>query len=132
MVSMLLNFLPALIAQNPFGRVSPPPGVEQFNKLAGPGQIGLLVFISSMIKLLTIVAGIWSLFNLILAGFKYITAANDAKAVDTAWQSIYMSLIGMIIIVSSFTITALVSWLLFQDPTFILNPTLCQAGQPCP
>jgi hypothetical protein len=131
----MIVFVAQLLAQVPqcgiWGCVSPPPGVADFNQQAG-GEIGLVIFASNIIRLIMVIAGIWSLFNLIFAGFKYITAANDVKAVETAWQSIYMSLIGLIIIVSSFTITAIVSYLLFGDPTFVLNPTLCQAGQPCP
>lgn len=126
---MLVN---QLIAQSIWGELKPPPGVREFNEAAGGGDnIGIVVFASSIIRLITIVAGVWSLFNLVFAGFKYITAANDVKAVETAWQSIYMSLIGLIIIVSSFTITAIVSYLLFGDVTFILNPQLCEAGTNC-
>src|SRR3989344_5263168 len=96
---MFSLFSLALIAQNnPFGQIAKTPGINQFALIAGGGQIGLLVFVSALIKLLVVVAGIWSMFNLILAGFKYITAANDAKAVDTALQRIYMNFICMIII----------------------------------
>jgi hypothetical protein len=130
----MFSFVYTLLAQNSgtlWGGISPPPGVASFG--AGECEIGILVFASALIKLITVVAGIWSLFNLVFAGFKYITAANDVKAVETAWQSIYMSLIGLIIIVSAFTITAIVSFLLFGNPTFILNPTIISpvTGQPC-
>jgi hypothetical protein len=83
-----------------------------------------------MIKLITVVAGIWAFLNLIMAGFRYITASNDVKAVETAWQSISMSLIGLIIIVSSFTITAVISYIIFGDATYILNPQLTGVGSP--
>lgn len=106
-----------------FGAVSPPPGVADYN--AGtPGGIGIIPFISNIIKLITIIAGIWSLFNLIMAGFTYITSANDAKGIETAWQSIYMSILGLVIIVASFTITAIFSYLLFGRADYILNPEI--------
>lgn len=117
-----------LIAASLWGEIQPPPGVEKYQALVGPGEIGIIIFASYMIRLITIIAGIFSLFNLIMAGFKYITAANDVKAVETAWQSIYMSLIGLIIIVSSFTITAIISFVLFGDATFILDPQLTGVG----
>lgn len=105
-----------------FGRVAPPPGVGAYNQ--GGEGFGLILFVSNIIRLITIVAGAFSLFNLVLAGFTYITAANNVKAVETAWQSILMSLIGLSVIVGSFVITAIVSYLLFGDATFILSPRL--------
>lgn len=111
-----------LIVYQFFGQVQPPPGVERYDSIGA--------FITVIIRLITIVAGIWALFNLIFAGFKYITAANDVKAVETAWQSIYMSLIGLIIIVSAFAIAAIVGGLFFGDATFIINPRLVPATTP--
>lgn len=105
-----------------FGTVSPPPGVAQYD--TGAGGFGLISFASNIIRLITIIAGIWSLLNVIMAGFKYITAANDAKGIQDAWQSIYMSLIGMLIILSSYTIAAIVGYIFFGDATYIINPTL--------
>ncbi len=116
-----------LITQNPnfFGKVSPPPAVAAYDVAAGGGgNIGLFLFISNAIKLVAIIAGLFSLFNIIFAGFTYITNSGDTNAVETAWKSIYMSLIGLILIVGSFTITAVISWLIFGDAMFILNPTI--------
>ena len=104
-----------------FGQVDAPPGVSNYGDLSSGG---LITFISNIIRLITIIAGIWSLFNLISAGYTYITSANDAKGIETAWRSIYMSLIGLLIIVGSFTITAIISYLIFGDAGYILNPTL--------
>jgi hypothetical protein len=104
-----------------WGTVAPPPGVADYGDLASGG---LITFVSNIIRIITIIAGVWSLFNIVFAGFTYITSANDAKGIEKAWQSIYMSLIGMIIIVAAFTITAIFSWILFGDATFILNPII--------
>lgn len=120
----MISFTPFYLLQF-WGTINPPPGVGVYGDLQSGG---LVTFISNIIRILTIVAGVWSLFNLIMAGFRYITAANDAKGIEQAWQSIYMSLIGLIIIVGAFTITAIVSYLLFGDPTFILNPTITGIG----
>lgn len=112
---------PLFLFQSFFGTIQPPPGVSNYGDLSSGG---LITFISNIIRLITIIAGIWSLFNLISAGYTYITSANDAKGIETAWRSIYMSLIGLLIIVGSFTITAIVSYLIFGDAGYILNPTL--------
>lgn len=110
-----------------FGDVAPPPGVAAYDQAAN-GGLGLVLFISAIIRLITIIAGLFSLFNLIIAGFTYVTAANNVKAVETAWQSIMMSLIGLVVIVGSFAVTGIASYLLFGDATFILNPQLTGAG----
>ncbi len=120
-----MTLFSTLLAQaSPWGKISPPPGVAKYQGLVAPGEIGIIIFASNMIKLITVIAGIWALFNLVLAGFKYITSSNDVKAVETAWQSIYMSLIGLLIIVSAFTIAAIIGLIFFGDATYILNPKL--------
>lgn len=108
-----------------FGSVEPPPGVAEYN--AAAGGFGLITFISNIIRLITVIAGIWTLFNLVIAGMTYISSANDVKGIEKAWQSIYMSLIGLLVIVGSFTITAIVSYIFFGDVNFILNPTITGA-----
>ncbi len=103
-----------------FGAVEVPPGVDKFT--AGPQ--GLIQFASNLIKLITVVAGIYGLFNIIAAGYTYLSSGGNAKATEQAMNQLNYSLIGLMIIVGSFTITALISLLLFGDATYILNPKL--------
>jgi hypothetical protein len=51
-------------------------------------------------------------------------AAGDSKALSAAWDRIWQSFIGLIVIVASFALAALMGQLLFGNPQFILNPTL--------
>lgn len=115
-----------LLAQgNLMGTVDAPPGVKIFPE----GPAGLIVFISNMIKLITVIAGIYGLFNIISAGYTYLSSGGNAKATETAMNQLTYSLIGLMIIVGSFTITALISLLLFGDATYILNPRIPTAIQ---
>ncbi|MEP7167332.1 MAG: hypothetical protein ABI758_05105 [Candidatus Woesebacteria bacterium] len=108
-----------------FGTVSPPPGVAIFNAQAGgPDGIGIVIFASNLIKVITIIAGLFGLFNIIGAGYTYLNSAGNAKATEQAMQQLSYSLIGLILIVGSFAITAIISFLLFGDATFILNPVI--------
>lgn len=110
-----------LLAQGDiFGQVNVPPGVDQFT--AGPG--GLVQFISNLIKLVTVIAGVYGLFNIISAGYTYLSSGGNAKATEQAMNQLTYSLIGLMIIVGSFTITALISLLLFGDAFYILNPKI--------
>lgn len=113
-----------IAAQNPsaiFGTVSPPPGVSNFGGTCGSG---LIVFISNMIKVVVLIAGLFGTFNIISAGYLYLSSNGNAKVVEEAGQKLLMSFIGLAIIVGSFAITSIVSYLLFGDASFILNPDI--------
>lgn len=110
-----------------FGTVSPPPGVADFNAQVGGGsgeQIGLIIFLSNLIRLATIVAGLWTFYNFISAGYIYITEAGQSNAQTKVKDQITMSVLGLLLIVVSYTIIALISLFFFHDATFILNPKL--------
>lgn len=119
---MMLSFMIFQI----FGTVNPPPGVAAFG--GGTEGGGLIIFISNMIKLITVVAGIYGLFNIVSAGYTYLSSGGNAKATEQAMNQLNYSLIGLMIIVGSFTITALISLLLFGDATYILNPKIPTVG----
>lgn len=120
-----------LLAQDIFGSVSPPPGVANFNKAAGvgAGNIGIVIFASNMVKLIALGGGLFGFFNIISAGFTYLSSNGNPKATEEAGNKLFMSLIGLLIIVGSFTITAIISYILFGDASFILNPKITQAPQ---
>lgn len=108
---------------DPIGKVSPPPfipsGIDASGKLTG-----IMVFLNSLLKIVFIVAGLWAFLNLILAGYQFISAGGDAKQIGNAWSRIWQSLLGLLIIVASFLIAAIIGILLFGNPTAILQPTL--------
>ena len=110
-------------ASNIFGRVSPPAGVAGYNAGSG-GQIGLLFFISNLIRVATVVAGIWVLINFILAGYEYITSQGDTGAHNKVKDRVTMSIIGLVIIVSAYVIAALIGLIIFGDASYFLNPTI--------
>src|SRR5579859_8143697 len=90
------------------GKVAPPPGVDQFNSNSA-GGIGIILFISNIIKLATIIAGIWVLFNFITAGYIYITSGGDSAANNKVKDQLTSSVLGLIVIVGAYTIIALIS-----------------------
>lgn len=86
------------------------------------GGFGLLV--TSLLRLVFVAGGILSLFNFIVAGFQYMNAGGDSKAMSAAWARIWHSLLGLVVIVGSFALTAVVGQVLFGNANFILNPTI--------
>lgn len=91
-------------------------------KYEGVEKGGLILFFTNILRLVFVAAGIFALINLIVAGFQFMTAAGDTKAITAAWSRIWQSLIGLVIIVGSFALAALFGYLIFGDPGFILNP----------
>lgn len=102
---------------NIFGAISPPAGVT-------PGVEGLGNLVGMVLRLLVIVAGIWALFNFIIAGYQFINAGGDSKAVASAWARIWQSLVGIIIVAASFLFAAIIGQIFFGDPGAILSPQL--------
>jgi len=93
---------------------------------------GLPLFISNVVKVIFVAAGIYAFFNLMIAGFTYITSAGDKQKIEKALYSINMSLIGLVIMVAASIITGIVSYILYGDPTAILRPTITGPGSYTP
>jgi len=85
---------------------------------------GMITLFNNILRLLIVVGGIYTLLNFILAGFQFISAGGDPKKIEAAWAKIWQSMIGLLIIVASFALAALLSQILFKDPTAILNPKI--------
>lgn len=115
-----------------FGTVEAPPGVEQYNNDVGENGIGIILFASNMIKIVTIIAGLIVFLNLIIAGFNYITADGESAALKKVQDSVKNSVIGLFLIVISYTITAIISLAFFGDPGFILNPQISGPSSAAP
>ncbi len=101
------------------GTIAPPP--TAYKSLT---EGGLILFLTNILRLVFVVAGIYAFINFILAGFQYMGAGGDTKALTAAWNRIWNSLLGLILVVGSFALAALFSQLIFGRPDFILNPTL--------
>jgi hypothetical protein len=85
---------------------------------------GLILFFTNILRLVFVVAGIYALLNFIIAGYQYMSAAGDSKALSAAWSRIWQTLMGLVIVVSSFALAALVGVIIFGDAGFILHPVI--------
>lgn len=118
---MLSLFIKKVFAQG----VSDVVGTVQ-NPLIGPYGTaaggGLILFFSNLLRLVFAGAGIFALLNFITAGYQYMSAGGDTKALGAAWSRIWQTLWGLVILVGSFAMAALFGYLIFGNPMFILNP----------
>mgnify|MGYP001048182571 CR=1 FL=1 len=106
------------IADNPFGTVNPPPGVEQFS---GGDVSGLQVLLNIVLRTLIVGAGVYAVINLILAGFWYIGGSGDSKRIWEANNKIWHSLLGLIIAAGAFVIAGVIGKILFGDYNALLQ-----------
>ncbi len=114
------------------GRVNPPQGVADYNMQTalqpGSGNIGILLFVSNVVKLITAVGGILILINFVVAGITLIAQAGNTQAMTGVKDKLTYGLIGLVIMVAAYTAMALVGQIIFGNPLFIINPDLNALG----
>lgn len=110
-----------LSQSNPFGAVSAPAGLSSYG--SDPG-IAFGKLIQFALRAVIVGAAVYALFNFVLAGYAFFSAADDSKKVAAAWAQIYQTFIGLAVSAGSFVIAALIGEMLFNDPMFLLTPTI--------
>lgn len=100
------------------GPINTPPGAINWS------ITGIVPFLNNIIKFILVIGGIYVLFNIVFAGFQFINAGGDPKNVEKAWNKIWQSLIGLLIMAGSFVLAAIFGYLIFGDATAILNPKI--------
>ncbi len=107
-----------------FGRIDlPGPLQGGYGDYAGAGGTGggLPGLLSNIIKMVIVAAGLYFVINVILAGYKIMTSQGDPEKLGKGQSQIWNSMIGMVVVVASFAIAALVGWILFKDPNALLQ-----------
>lgn len=111
-----------LITQtNPFGSVSLPAGLSQYG--SDPG-IAFGKLIQFALRGLIVIAGLYALFNLVFAGYAFMSAGDDSKKVAGAWAQIWQTFLGLAVAAGSFVLAAIIGKLIFNDWGFLLKPTI--------
>lgn len=117
--------LPSLFGpiKNPFETL----GVNKYAQGVG-GNFGLIAFLTNILRLIFVLAGLYAFLNVVLAGIGFISAGGDPKNINNAWSKIWQSFLGLLIIVSSFVLAAIFGQLLLGSWDAILNPKLYGPG----
>ena len=111
-----------LIADSPFGTVNLPSEIA--SRYGGSAAQNIGTLINTFLRLLIVGAGVYALFNLVTAGYAFMSAGDDPKKVAGAWAKIWQSLLGLAFAAGAFVLAAIFGQLIFGDPTFILNPRI--------
>jgi len=108
------------------GSVQLPSSIQYYPGSAG-GVNGFMFFLSRLINFFVIICGIWTLFNFLFAGYTFISAQSDAKAMTSVRESLTMTAIGLAIIAGAYIIAGLIGLIFFGDASFILSPQITGA-----
>ena len=113
------------------GGITPPPALQKWMdrpESKGGEVLGLIPFVNALLKLIIVLAGLFAFFNLIIAGYQFMSAGGNPEAIGKAWSRIWQSLIGLLIIAGSFVLAVIFGWLLFGDASAIISPQIYGPG----
>lgn len=111
----------SFVALQILGKVEKTPGLARFGDLDQGGLVGLL---NVVFKLLIVIAGLFTLLQLIFAGYGFISAGGDSKSVEAAWAKIWQSIVGLTVVAGAFVLAAIFGYLIFGDAGAILSPKI--------
>lgn len=97
---------------------------DALSKYISPEGEGLFVLLNNIMKLMIAGAGIFALFNFIIAGYQFISAGGNTEKINEAWNKIWQSMLGILIAAGSFTIAGVLGKLVFGDWTAIISPEI--------
>lgn len=106
----------------PLGPITSPLNTISGGAYAGPPGSGLITILSNFVRFAIVMAGVYAFINLVLAGYGFLSAGGDTKAISKAWEKIWQTLLGLMIVAGSFVLAAIFSFLVFGNSQVILNP----------
>lgn len=105
------------MAQDIVGTIEPPQTV-----ISEVGQTGS--FISVIVRFITVIAGLYAMWQFLTGGFGYITSGGDKGKIQQSTQQILMAVVGLAIIGASFILGAIIGRLLFGPSFNLFSPQL--------
>lgn len=104
-----------------FGTIPQPSPLSKFGTVES-GGVGL--FLNRILVVLVIIAGVYSVFNLVLAGYAFLSAGDDPKKAAGAWRKITLTILGLSFAAGAFVLAGIFGQLIFGDPKAILSPSI--------
>jgi hypothetical protein len=109
-----------------FGPIDNPFSVLSPGNYTGSSGEGLIIILSNLVRLAMVLAGIYTLINIILAGYGFLSAGGDPKMIQKSQERIWRSVLGLMIIVGSLVIAAIVGWVIYGSSNWdiLINPKI--------
>lgn len=89
---------------------------------------GLISLLSTIFQTAIVLAGLYTLFNFLLAGYTFLGAGGDPKKIQQAWEKIYLSVIGLLIVAGSLVLAGIVGFLVFGNAYALIAPRIFNAA----
>jgi hypothetical protein len=106
---------------NAIGKIPQPSALASFGTVEGGALGGVL---NLFLRLLIVIAGIYALFNFVLAGYAFMSAGDDPKKMQAAWGKIWQTVLGLTFSAGAFALSAIIGKLVFDNWNFLLQPTI--------
>jgi len=112
------SFILLVFAANPtpLGQIGGNDGFGPWGNLGSQGineaTAAFANIISRIIGIMTIIAGIWFIFQFIIGAYSYMTAGGDQQKMTNATKKITSALIGLVVIVTAYAVISLLGELL--------------------
>lgn len=123
MINLLSNIINSAYADDVVGTILAPSGVPQQPAQTGP-------FISGLVRLMLVIAGLFTFWQFLSGGLSYITSNGDKNKIAEAQNKIQMAIVGLIIMAASFVIIGIISMILFGKFDAVLSPKLSPVVAP--
>ena len=104
-----------------FGEITAPSPLAKFGTVESGG---LGNFINLILKLMIVGAAVYSIFNLVLAGYGFLAAGEDPKKVADAWGKIWQTILGLAVTAGAFVLAGIFGKIIFGDWNAILSPKI--------
>lgn len=93
-----------------------PLGLETLEDITKEGVFTLFNdLISTIIGLMTVVAGIYFLFLVIIAGYQWMTSGGDKAGMEAARNKLTYAVIGLVVVVAAFALISIIGTLMGID-----------------
>ena len=107
------------------GTIGGPTGLGPFGNIGtstdtAAGATGITNIISSVLGFMTVTAAVWFLFQILFAGYAWMSAGGEAKKLQEARDRIVHSFMGLVIVVGAWSLLAVVGQ--FFGFNSLINP----------
>ncbi len=107
------------VGEKPLGRIGEGEGFGPWGNLdlssIGPAAQAFAKIISNIIGILTLIAGIWFIFQFITGAFSIMSASGDPKKMGEASAKIRSAVIGLVVVVVAYALMSLLGKILGFD-----------------
>ncbi len=104
-----------------FGEIKSPFPTLAPGKYSGDEGQGLYQILQNLLLFVIVIAGLFMFWNIIQAGFMFLSAGSESKNITKAWDKIWQSLVGLLIVAASFILAGIFGYLIFGDVTALLQ-----------